>query len=371
MFRILTLVEKEKSMRNFYYQVIKNIFVVCTCLVIALAYRLVYNQFYFEIHEEVEVNLTEEKEVYPLGKIVGLYTKCNGVFVIDTCEIEQIDGQFVDIAGQEIKTGDYILSINGEELSGKDDMIKAVEDSEGQTLNLVIARGEEKFSVSITPVLAKNGEYMLGIWVKDDLAGVGTVTYFTSEGEFAALGHGMGDGETQNLLEIDGGDVYVSHVVGIQKGAKGDPGEVKGIIYYGKMNHIGEVSANTGKGIYGRLDQDELRAYSSQHQTYKVADKQEIVQGPAQIISEVSGALVTYDIEVTYVDYLAMDSNKGLHIKVIDPELIELTGGIVQGMSGSPIIQNGKLIGAVTHVLINNPEQGYGIFIDEMMQNID
>lgn len=368
MFRILTLVEKEKSMRNFYYKCVKNVFGICACLVIVLSYRLVYNEFYFELHEEVEVSLEDEKEVYPLGKIVGLYTKCNGVFVIDTCEIESATGETIDLAGDIVKTGDYILSINGESLSNKEDMIQAVEKSNGNALELIISRNNEIVSATITPVMAKNGDYMLGIWVKDDLAGVGTITYFTAEGDFAALGHGMADGETQNLLEIDGGDVYVSNVIGIEKGQKGDPGEVKGVIYYGKINHMGELSANTGKGIFGMLDEDELRAYLRQYQACKVANKQEITQGPAQIISEVSGALVTYDIEISYVDYLAMDTNKGLHIRVTDPELIELTGGIVQGMSGSPILQNGKLIGAVTHVLINDPQQGYGIFIDEMMK---
>lgn len=355
-------------MRNFYYRFVQNIFTVCVCLAIVFSYRLVYNEFYFEIHEEVEVSQSEEKQVYPMGKIVGLYTKCNGVFVIDTCEIETEKGELIDIAGKSIKTGDYIISINGESLSGKEDMLKAVKHSDGKPLELVVERDKETYVITLSPLKSKNGDYMLGIWVKDDLAGVGTITYFTTEGDFAALGHGMGDGETQNLLEIDGGDVYVSNVIGIEKGVRGDPGEIKGVIYYGKINHIGAVEANTGEGIYGQLDNDELRAYVGQYTPCKVAEKRQVTQGEAQIISEVSGNLEVYDIMITYVDYLAMDSNKGLHIKVIDPELIELTGGIVQGMSGSPIIQNGKLIGAVTHVLINDPEQGYGIFIDEMMQ---
>jgi len=355
-------------MRNFFYRLSENLVMVYTCLTILLSYRLIYNEFYFEINEEIEVSNTEEKDVYPFGKIVGIYTKCNGVFVIDTCEIESRSGESLDVAGKSVRTGDYILSINGKNISEKEEMVTAVEQSEGKPLEFVVSRNEEIFSTQITPVMSKNGKYMLGIWVKDDLAGVGTVTYFTSDGEFAALGHGMGDGETQNLLEIDGGDVYVSNVIGIEKGLKGDPGEIKGVIYYGKMNHIGELIENTRKGIYGKLDQGELKIYRDECKPYKVANKQEIVEGPAKILSEVSGSMEIYDIEITYVDYLAMDSNKGLHIKVTDPELIHLTGGIVQGMSGSPILQNGKLVGAVTHVLINDPEQGYGIFIDEMIK---
>ena len=193
-------------MRNFYYRCVQNIFTVCVCLAIVFSYRLVYNEFYFEIHEEVEVSQSEEKQVYPMGKIVGLYTKCNGVFVIDTCEIETENGELIDIAGKSIKTGDYIISINGESLSGKEDMLNAVKNSDGKPLELVVERDKETYVITLSPLKSKNGDYMLGIWVKDDLAGVGTITYFTTEGDFAALGHGMGDGETQNLLEIDGGD---------------------------------------------------------------------------------------------------------------------------------------------------------------------
>ena len=355
-------------MRNFYYKLVKNVFVICVCSVIVLSYRLVYNEFYFEIHEEIEVGITEEDRVYPLGKIVGLYTKCNGVFVIDTCEIECSDGTIVDIAGDEIKSGDYILSIDGIPLSEKEDMVKSVENSKGEPLEFEIAREDEKFTTLLTPVLAKNGNYMLGIWVKDDLAGVGTITYFTEQGDFAALGHGMGDGETKNLFDVDGGDVYLSHVAGIEKGMRGNPGEIKGIISYGFINHIGKVSTNTGNGIYGMLDQDNLQEYLRTYKSYEAADKQEIKQGPAQILSEVSGELRVYDIMISYVDYLAMDSNKGLHIQVTDPELLALTGGIVQGMSGSPILQNGRIVGAVTHVLVNDPTRGYGIFIENMLE---
>ncbi len=360
--------EETGKIQGLWFQISKNLFLLSVCFFLVLSYRLIYNQFYFKITEEVEVSSLGKKEVYPLGEIVGIYTKCNGIFVIDTCEIENSLGQQIDVAGNEIKTGDYIMSINGISLNCKEDMVKLVEASEGKDLNLLISRNGTNFQIILRPELGKNGKYMLGIWVKDDLAGVGTITYFTNSGEFAALGHGMGDGETKNLLAMNGGDVYVSNVVGIQKGEKGEPGEVKGLIYYGKVNHIGELYNNTGKGIYGKLDVEDLQSYKLDTKPYKVADKQEILQGPAQIISEVSGSREVYDVEITYVDYLAMDSNKGLHIRVTDPDLLELTGGIIQGMSGSPIIQNGKLIGAVTHVLINDPEQGYGIFLDEMMK---
>lgn len=355
-------------MRNFYYKLVNNVFMVVVCLFLALSYRLIYNRFYFELQDEIKVSASDGKIVYPCGKIVGIYTSCDGIFVIDTCEIEDTNGEFIDAAQSKVKTGDYIISVNGESVSEKEDLVEAVKKSEGRELLLEIKRNDSVFSTGIIPILAKNGDYMLGIWVKDDLAGVGTITYYTKSGDFAALGHGMGDGETQKLLTMDQGDVYISNVVGVEKGVKGNPGEIKGVIYYGKANHLGTLSENTGKGIYGVLDNEELTTYMQSQKAYTAANKQEIQIGQAQILSEVSGSIKPYTIEITYVDYLATDTNKGLHIKVTDADLLALTGGIVQGMSGSPIIQNGKLIGAVTHVLINDPQQGYGIFIDEMMR---
>lgn len=354
-------------MRDFFYKLVKNISFVYMCSMLVLSYRLVYNEYFFEINDEVEASISEGQTVYPSGKIVGIYTECDGVFVIDTSEIESEDGEFINPAAGKIKTGDYILAINGESLDTKEDLVNAVSDSEGSTLELTVCRNDETFTTDITPILAKNGKYMLGLWVKDDLAGVGTITYYTTDGDFAALGHGMGDGETNDLLEVKGGDIYVSNIIGIQKGEKGTPGEVKGVIYYGRANHLGELSGNSGEGIYGTLDNEDFNRYVQEAEAYEAAPKQEIEAGPAQILSDVSGQLKAYDIEITYVDYLALNSNKGLHIEVTDPELLELTGGIVQGMSGSPIIQDGKLVGAVTHVLVNDPTRGYGIFIENML----
>lgn len=337
---------------------------------LVLSYRLIYNEFYFDIHDEIETSLFQQKEVYPSGEIVGIYTLSNGIFVIDTCEIETLDGVFISPAGHILRSGDYIIAINGQKMETKEDMIAAIKASDGQELEFFIHRGAENKVEYLTPIKSKSGEYMLGIWIKDDLAGVGTITYVSAEGEFATLGHGMSNGESNNLLEIKGGDIFVSNIVGIQKGQTGKPGEIKGIIKYGFNNHIGSVKINGKEGVFGSVDEDDMERYRS-YEMFQVGPKQEIEIGAAQIISEISGVRKYYDIEITYVDYLAVNSNKGVHIKVVDEELIELTGGIVQGMSGSPIIQNGKLIGAVTHVLINDPTQGYGIFIENMLEKIE
>ena len=354
-------------MRNFFYRISKNLIVLYMVCFFVLSYRLSYNEFYCDIHDGITTSISNQKEVYPSGRIVGIYTLSNGIFVIDTCEIETPEGVFVNPAGYHLKSGDYILEIDGETMESKEEMIEKIKESEGTEMTFTICRnGEEKMEY-LTPVKSKSGEYMLGVWIKDDLAGVGTITYIEEDGSFAALGHGLGDGETNELLDVKGGDIYASNIVGIQKGAVGTPGEVKGVIKYGLNNHIGRVEINSKKGIYGIIDEDD-KEKAQEGELYQVAAKQEIEVGEAQIISEISGERNLYTIEITYVDYLAVSSNKGIHIKVVDEELLELTGGIVQGMSGSPIIQNGKLIGAVTHVLINDPACGYGIFIEEMQE---
>ena len=355
-------------MRNFYYKCISVIAIIYIGFVCALGFRLGYNQYYAQIYKDIETVYDDGEMVYPLGKIVGIYTKCKGVLVIDTSEIESKGGEFVSPAEGVLRSGDYILEANGIPLEEKETLVEEVNRSQGNAIHLLVRRGDENFETSVTPIMGKNGKYMLGVWVKDDLAGVGTITYYTEDGAFGALGHGMGDGVTKEILSVEGGDIYYANIVGIQVGERGIPGEVKGVIYYGLAHHIGEVDTNCKEGIYGNMDTEDIIRYKSECEAYKLGNKQSVEAGNAQIITDVSGERKIYDIKITYVDYLALSSNKGIHIEVTDPELLELTGGIVQGMSGSPIIQNGKLIGAVTHVLINDPTKGYGIFIDEMLE---
>ena len=358
-------------MRNFYVKIIKNLVMVYACAVVLLTYELILseipNQDFFG--KEKTASNERVQYIYPSGKIVGIYTKSDGIFVIATSVIESIDGKTENPAHSVVKSGDYILEMNGTELTCKEDMVNMVEKSNGTTIALKVMRNETIFETEITPILAKNGTYMLGIWVKDDLAGVGTITYFMENGTFAALGHGMSDGETELLMKTQEGDIYRSNIISIQRGKKGTPGEIKGVIYYGSKNHIGTLEKNHSTGIFGRLDGDDLKSYALSEELYPIAQKKDIVEGNAQIISEVSGKREIYNIEITYVDYLSFDSKKGLHIEVTDERLIELTGGIIQGMSGSPIIQNGKIVGAVTHVLVNDPTKGYGIFIEDMLDS--
>ena len=331
--------------------------------------------------------------VYACGRLTGIYEQTEGVLVVNTTEVTDEDGKKVNPADKKVKCGDYILSVNGHTVADKEELSEAVNDimkeydenldeslkdksnedkikSEinKRTVKIKFLRGGEEMSADIAPVRMDDGRYYMGIWVKDDLAGIGTITYYTKEGRFGALGHGIGDGtQSGNLLYANSGDLYSMKLTKIKKGKAGTPGEIGGVVYFGKKSHIGTLDCNSNLGIYGQLDSEELSEYAAEDTYYPVACKDEIHTGSAQMISEISGKLEKYNLEITNIDKKATDTNKGMELKVTDERLIELSGGIVQGTSGSPIIQDGKIIGAVTHVFVDDPTGGYGICIDEML----
>lgn len=343
---------------------------------------------------------TSVEGVYACGRLTGIYEQTEGVLVVNTTEVTDEDGKKVNPADKKVKCGDYILSVNGRTVADKEELSEAVNDimkeydenlkdksnedksheekiNEEQevkskinkrTVNIKFLRGSEEMSADIAPVRMDDGRYYMGIWVKDDLAGIGTITYYTKDGRFGALGHGIGDGtQSGNLLYANSGDLYSMKLTKIKKGKSGAPGEIGGVVYFGKKSHIGTLDCNSNLGIYGQLDSDELSEYAAEDTYYPVAGKDEIHTGRAQMISEISGKLEKYNLEITNIDKKATDTNKGMELKVTDDRLIELSGGIVQGTSGSPIIQDGKIIGAVTHVFVDDPTGGYGICIDEML----
>lgn len=320
--------------------------------------------------------------VYACGRLTGIYEQTEGVLVVNTTEVTDENGKKVNPADKKVQCGDYILSVNGRTVADKEELSEAVNDimkqydeshedkshEDKSTVNIKFLRGGEKMSADITPVRMDDGRYYMGIWVKDDLAGIGTITYYTKDGRFGALGHGIGDGtQSGNLLYANSGDLYSMKLTKIKKGKAGAPGEIGGVVYFGKKSHIGSLDCNSNLGIYGQLDSDELSEYAAEDTYYPVAGKDEIHTGSAQMISEISGKLEKYNLEITNIDKKATDTNKGMELKVTDDRLIELSGGIVQGTSGSPIIQDGKIIGAVTHVFVDDPTGGYGICIDEML----
>ena len=302
-----------------------------------------------------------------LRNAVGIYLRSDGVMVIGTGQITNEAGNVVEPAYGVLKSGDYIEEVNGEALEDKDELIEAVNASDGKTVRLSVRRGGELVDVDVRPVLAEDGSYKLGAWVRDDTQGIGTMTYVDANGSFGALGHGISDSDTGMLVYIGGGELYDTQIMGIEKGASGSPGVMSGVIYYGKSTKLGEVTENTDSGIFGTVNSRFLE--QMEEAAVPVGFRQDVHEGTAYIRSSVSGELRDYEIEIQKVDYTSLQKNKGMILKVTDPELLELTGGIVQGMSGSPIIQDGKLIGAVTHVFIQDPTKGYGIFIENMLSH--
>ena len=215
------------------------------------------------------------------------------------------------------------------------------------------------------PVITEDGTGKLGIWVRSDTQGIGTMTYLDLNGRFGALGHGISDSDTGELVEISDGNLYDTRIVGIEKGSTGNPGVMSGVIYYGPGTMMGEITANTDQGIFGQVNQRLKSQITSE--PIEIGFHQEVKKGKAYIRSGVSGEIKDYEIEIMKGDESNIQDNKSLVLQVTDPELLSLTGGIVQGMSGSPIIQNGKLIGAVTHVFVQDSAKGYGIFIEKML----
>ena len=210
-----------------------------------------------------------------------------------------------------------------------------------------------------------SGEWKLGIWIRDNAQGIGTLTYIDTDNTFGALGHGINDVDTSTLMQLGEGTLYKTEIVGITRGQDGSPGELTGYIEYNNENIIGEITENTAEGIFG-ICKDVIMEQTI-YDPIPIALKQEVETGPAQIICSVTGEPKFYDIEIEELHLEEDNVNRGLVLKITDEELLTLTGGIIQGMSGSPIIQNGKLIGAVTHVLVQDAASGYGIFIENML----
>lgn len=313
--------------------------------------------------KDVQVETADEKWVSVCGMPAGLYMETEGVLVVDTGEITGKDGVQAEPAEHIAKSGDYILEVNGTPVFGKKDLIKNIEASHGETVELLVNRNGEQIPLSISPVLDQNDEYKLGLWVRDNTQGIGTMTYIDENGKFGALGHGISDTDTGELLDISEGELYETEIVSIKKGAKGMPGELSGYIEYEQEKKIGTIEKNTELGIFGEVfDVERLP-----HKKVMVGYQQEVKEGKAKLLTNLNKEVKTYDIEITEIYRNKSKTNKAFEIQVTDPKLLEETGGIVQGMSGSPILQDGKLIGAVTHVFVQDSSKGYGIFIENML----
>ncbi|MBS5387006.1 MAG: SpoIVB peptidase [Clostridiales bacterium] len=303
------------------------------------------------------------------GMPVGIYMETDGVMVLNTEEIEGIDGQEYEPAGHLVKAGDYITGFNNQEIHNKKELLKALENLDDDEVVLTLRRDDENLDVKIEPVESSPNEYKLGIWVRDNVQGLGTITFLNEKSRFGALGHGIHDADTNVLMNIADGSLYKTSIQSIKKGENGIPGSMEGIIVYNGYNRLGTIDKNTDAGIYGTVDK--IDGVFEEQIPIETASKEEIEIGKATMRCFVDNQIQEYDIEVTDIDTSEKEINKGLVIQVTDEALLEKTGGIIQGMSGSPIIQNGKLIGAVTHVFVQDSTKGYGIFIENMLKEAE
>ena len=321
--------------------------------------------------KEIKVNVVEEDQVIPCGFQVGIYLETNGVMVVGTARMADTQGKVVEPAAEIVRSGDYITAVDGIAIMSKDDLISCVKNCNGNAITLTVNRNGESLEESLYPVEVENGEYKLGIWVRDDAQGIGTMTYVKADGSFGALGHGVSDVDTGKLLEASSGKLYPAKILSIVKGESGSPGGLSGVIEYQESHMLGTIQTNCEQGIYGTAS-DELYGLCEEYccDAYMdIAFKQEVELGAAQVRCEIDGVIQDYQIQITKLDNSPGNVNKGMEIRVVDEALLQETNGIVQGMSGSPILQNGKLIGAVTHVFVNDSTKGYGIFIENMLEN--
>lgn len=326
-------------------------------------YHVNYRLFGIIPIARTDVEVVNEKYVYTGGFQVGIYLKCDGIYVVNIETICTEDGQNIAPAKGLIRKGDYIIEADNEKVETKEQLSRIISECDGQPVSLAIRRDGNISYTDVTPVKNVAGEYKAGIWIKDDTQGVGTVTYVCDDGGFAALGHGISDNETGKVLEITGGNIYKTKILSIVPGKNGEPGELLGTIDYKQENIIGDIDKNTDKGIYGENAYSFYEEFSPD--LMPVGGAYEVKKGKAYIRFYTNGSYNDYEIEINDIRYA---ESKNITFKVTSPELLKLTNGIVQGMSGSPIIQNGKIVGAVTHVFVDDSTCGYGIFIDKMLE---
>ena len=309
---------------------------------------------------------SEERTLVPVGRAVGIKLVSDGVMVVGFSEVASDQGRAAPARDCGLKEGDIITHIGQTEVDTIEEVQAALQQVGDADLSIRALRDDQTVQFTARAVrCGSDGQYKLGAWIRDSMAGIGTITFWDPEsGAFGALGHGINDVDTAQLMPLQSGGILYSDVAGVKKGEKGAPGELKGA--FQPDRDLGELYANTPGGVFGTLSGGELL---QNVQPVPVADRDEVHTGPAVILSNISKDQVKeYAVEITRIFPQNGEDTRDLMLKVTDPDLLAATCGIVQGISGSPILQDGKLVGAVTHVLVNDPQQGYGILAQRMLQ---
>jgi len=316
------------------------------------------------------VNIKKLPDIYviPGGQPIGVKIDTKGLMVIAMSEFKTLDNKTISpAAAAGIETGDYILEIDGKKVKTAEDLMTAVDNSEGKQLNVLIKRENDTKIKKVKPVKSeKDGRYKIGLWVRDAISGIGTMTYYDIKtNKFAALGHPITDIDTHNIISVGNGNINKASIISIRKGSKGNPGELRGI-FLNEDKPLGKIETNTDCGIFGEINNSSQ--YNSKR--IKIGLRNEIRLGDAKILTTIEGDTPKlYNIKIEKLFSQNKPGPKSMVIRITDEKLLSKTGGILQGMSGSPIIQDNKIIGAVTHVLVNRPDTGYGVYIEWMLQN--
>jgi stage IV sporulation protein B len=316
-----------------------------------------------------EVQKIKDLEVYPGGNPIGVRVNSEGLLVVGYSDVE-VNNKKEESPGKAggLEIGDLILKVNGIDMENSIDLLRTIKSSLKEDIEVNILRNGKKLTKNIHLKRENNKDYKIGLWVRDSTAGVGTMTFYDNNSKkFGALGHPITDCDTNEPFLIKKGDLLESSIISIKRGEKGAPGELKGI-FLNEQLPTGNIEKNTESGIFGEIKNTEC--FNRNTKPLKVGFRDEITVGKAKIITTIDeSGPQEFDIEIEKLLNQSTPGSKSMVIKITDPKLLKRTGGIVQGMSGSPIIQNNKLIGAVTHVLINKPDTGYGIYIEWMLQD--
>lgn len=319
--------------------------------------------------KNVNVDVIPKTKVIPIGSSIGMKLYTKGVLVVGMSQIDTDDNKKEKpYENSGIEQGDTIIEVNNNEIGNTDELIEEVNNSKGNEISIKYVRNNQTMQTSITPVKSDN-EYKIGLWVRDAAAGVGTLTFYEpSTNMFMCLGHGITDIDTEQIVDIANGKLVTANIVSINKGKKGSPGEIRGTIDNGY--EIGDIYKNTNFGVYGNLENKKYLPIDTSKEV-EVATRDEIQEGEATILCQLDNSgPKEYKIEIEKIYITDNTDNKSMLIKIIDDNLLEKTGGIIQGMSGAPIIQNGKFIGAITNVLVNDPTQGYAVFGDLLIKQM-
>lgn len=316
--------------------------------------------------EEIRIS---DIEVIPVGEVIGIKLYTSGVLVVGTAKIDGADGNsYKPYENTDIKEGDSIIKVAGEYVNSTEELINIVNRNGGNPISINYIRNNNENVAEITPVKDQQGYYKLGLWVRDSAAGVGTMTFYNEQTQtFAALGHPITDLDTGDIIQTSSGEIDDVNIISIIKGKEEEPGKLQGVIQQDSI--IGSIYKNTAYGIYG-IVKNQANVNIDYNRRMNVAMRQEINLGEATILSDISGELKEYKIEIQKTYLNNNYDNKSMVIKVTDEELLNRTGGIIQGMSGSPVIQNGKFCGAITHVFVKNPTIGYAVFADRMISEL-